>query len=153
MQLHRLFPLAACLFALPALAQAADGPAWKTDYAAAQTDAKAKGDLILLEFTGSDWCPPCKLMKKHVLSTPQFAEAVADNFVLVELDFPRAKEQSAAEKQQNQQLADKYGIMGFPTFIVVDAEGKELGRVVGLPQNGLDGFLAFLKESQNKAKS
>ncbi len=109
---------------------AADGE-WLTDLARAQEKAKAEKKMVLMDFTGSDWCPPCKSLHKNVLTSPEFAAFAKDNLVLVEVDFPNAKEQSAELKKANAELQKKFEIKGYPTVIVLDGEGKELFKKVG----------------------
>ena len=105
--------------------------AWITDVPKAMEQAKSQKKLVLLDFTGSDWCPPCKALHKNVLTSEEFSKFAKDNLVLVDLDFPKAKPQSDELKAANKELSKKYGIKGFPTIIVLDADGKELFRKVG----------------------
>ena len=105
--------------------------AWITDVPKAMEQAKSQKKLVLLDFTGSDWCPPCKNLHKTVLTSEEFSKFAKDNLVLVELDFPKAKPQSDELKAANKELSKKYGIKGYPTIIVLDADGKELFRKVG----------------------
>jgi thioredoxin-related protein len=129
---------------LAATVMAAD-PAWLTDYAAAKAKAKADNKLMLLDFTGSDWCGWCKRLNVEVFSQPQFQEYAAKNLVLVELDFPRWKEQSDTVKKQNRQLAAEYQIEGFPTLIVLNREGKKVG-ILGYMEGGPAVFIAALEK-------
>ncbi len=105
--------------------------AWITDVPKAMEQAKSQKKLVLLDFTGSDWCPPCKSLHKNVLTSEEFSKFAKDNLVLVDLDFPKAKPQSDELKAANKELSKKYGIKGFPTIIVLDVDGKELFRKVG----------------------
>ena len=105
--------------------------AWITDVPKAMEQAKSQKKLVLLDFTGSDWCPPCKSLHAKVLTSEEFSKFAKDNLVLVDLDFPKAKPQSDELKAANKELSKKYGIKGFPTIIVLDADGKELFRKVG----------------------
>ncbi|MDP0501068.1 MAG: thioredoxin family protein [Verrucomicrobiota bacterium JB022] len=148
----RLWIASLFLFAGALTLSAAEGKEWQTDVAKAQEAAAAENQLVLYDFTGSDWCPPCMALSRNIFSTEAFAKAVEGKFVLVEVDYPRAKPQSNALKRQNQQLADKYEIQAFPTIIVTDAKGNEISRIMGYPQDGLEGFLQFLKDAQAKAK-
>jgi protein disulfide-isomerase len=102
---------------------------WLTDAAKAQAQAKAENKLVLLDFTGSDWCGWCIKLNKEVFSTPDFAEYAKKNLVLVEVDFPRKKELSQAQKDANEALSDKYNIRGYPTLILLDGDGKKLGQL------------------------
>jgi thiol:disulfide interchange protein len=69
------------------ISRAAEGN-WLTDFEKAQTMAKEQKKLVLMDFTGSDWCPPCKLLHKNVLTSKEFVEFAKDNLVLVVVDFP-----------------------------------------------------------------
>src|SRR5262245_42975130 len=102
---------------------------WMTDAAAAQAKAKTEKKLVMLDFTGSDWCGWCIKLNKEVFSTPEFAEYAKANLVPVEVDFPQRKKLSDAQKKQNQVLADKYKIEGYPTIIVLNSEGKKVGEL------------------------
>jgi thioredoxin-related protein len=117
---------------------------WVTDYKKAQEDAKASKKLMLLEFTGSDWCGWCIKLDKEVFSTPEFQNFASKNLVLVKLDFPRSKPQTEALKKQNEQLAQKYGIQGFPTIIVLNGQGEKVGEL-GYIEGGPSPFLAKLE--------
>ncbi|HEV3392290.1 MAG TPA: thioredoxin family protein [Chthoniobacterales bacterium] len=118
--------------------------AWITDYKRAQDEAKASHKLVLLEFTGSDWCGYCFQLDRVIFSQPEFKDYANKNLVLVEIDFPRRKAQSAETKKQNAELAERYQIDGFPTLVVLNGEGKAVWRYDGLYTNGLAAFLAEL---------
>ena len=117
---------------------------WVTDYKKAQEDAKAGKKLMLLEFTGSDWCGWCMKLDKEVFSTPEFQNYASRNLILVKLDFPRKRPQTEALKKQNEQLAQKYGIQGFPTIIVLNGQGEKVGEL-GYTDGGPSPFLAKLE--------
>jgi thioredoxin-related protein len=141
---HRFifFAVAAC-FALHAPAGSAAAPGWLDDYQKAQQEAKASNKLLLLNFTGSDWCGWCIKLDKDVFSQPDFKEYASKNLVLVELDFPwpgrsRWQGQAAELKKQNQELARQYDVHGFPTLIVLDGNGQKVWRFEGyLPDEEL----------------
>ena len=135
---------------LAASAWAAEG--WGTDIAAAKALAKKQGQPILLDFTGSDWCGWCIKMKKESLDQKEFTEFAQKNVVLVEVDFPNDKAKVTAEtRQQNEGLQKQYKVSGFPTFVLIDAEGKELGRQVGYLKGGPSAFVAKINEWEKGA--
>lgn len=101
------------------------------DFAAVLQRAKSENKPVLLEFTGSDWCPPCMQMHEEILSKPDFLAYAKSNLIFVELDFPNEKPQSAAQKKANEALADKFKTEAFPTFILLNPEGVEVWREVG----------------------
>jgi len=117
---------------------------WQTDFAAASKQAAQEHKYILLDFTGSDWCPWCIKMDKEVFDGSQFSDFAAKNLVLVKVDFPRKAAQSPNEKSQNAELAKKYGIEGFPTYVLLDSNGKEVRRQVGYLQGGATAFIGWL---------
>jgi protein disulfide-isomerase len=120
---------------------------WLTDYKQAQERAKASNKPLLLEFTGSDWCPPCRQLQQQILSTPEFQQYARNNFVLVELDYPRAKVQAPDIVQQNQILAHRFSIEVFPTVILLNSEGKKIGELIGFdPRAGPEGYIATLEK-------
>ncbi len=115
-------------------AQASDG--WSDNFQESLAKAKAEKKLLLAEFTGSDWCPPCKKQAAEVFGVQEFKDYAAKKLVLVQLDYPRSKEISETVKAQNQELKTKFAIRGFPTVIMFDGEGKELARWVGYGGGG-----------------
>src|SRR5205809_7957446 len=120
---YRLIPLvlAISVFLSGEFARAESG--WLNDYKKAQEEAKASNIFLLLNFTGSDWCGWCIKFDREVLSQAQFKDYARDNLVLVELDFARAKEQSAEVRKQNRELAQHYEVVGFRTIVVLTSEG------------------------------
>lgn len=124
--------------------------AWTSDYAAAKTTAAEAGKDLFLEFTGSDWCPPCMRLNSEVFSKEEFLTAAKEHFVLVKLDFPRDKSKLGEETiKQNEELSDQYGIEGFPTIMLCDAEGRPYAAT-GYRDGGPDGYLKHLEELRAK---
>jgi thioredoxin-related protein len=122
---------------------------WLTDLPKAQEQAKAENKIVLMDFTGSDWCPWCIKFKKDVLDNQKFLDYAATNVVLVEVDFPHQKEQSADLKKANAALNDKYKIEGYPTLVALDKDGKEIGRQEGYEEGGPKAFIAKLEKFKN----
>ena len=52
----------------------ADDEGWTTDYKQALAQAKSQNKLVMLDFTGSDWCGWCMKLNKEVFSQPKFKE-------------------------------------------------------------------------------
>jgi protein disulfide-isomerase len=116
---------------------------WQTDYKQALALATQERKQVLLNFTGSDWCPYCVQMDKEVLNQPDFKSFAANKLILVKLDFPRRKQLPPAEAEQNQKLQQQYGIEGFPTFVLLDSAGKEVKRQVGYLDGGPREFIKW----------
>jgi len=120
--------------------------AWTTDYNKAIAQAKAENKLVLLDFTGSDWCGYCKLLDQEVFTQSSFKDFADKNYILVTVDFPRQSPLTDDLKKQNDALGQQFKIDGYPTLIVLDADGKELGRQVGYePGSGPDAVISKLK--------
>lgn len=117
---------------------------WTTDYDSALASASGTDKKVFLFFTGSDWCGWCKRLDAEVLSTSEFQGYARDNLVLVKLDFPQSIPQSEQLKAQNAQLAQRFGIKGYPTVIVLNSSGNPIGRT-GYKQGGPSPYIAQLK--------
>ena len=143
--------LAFCCFSIATLAlPAVEASGWTTDYKAALEQAKAGDRRVFLFFTGSDWCGWCIKFKKEVLDTNEFKGYADKNLVLVEVDFPNKKEQSEDLKKANKALKEKYSVSGYPTYVVLNGEGKEVGRQVGYAEGGPKAFIAKLDGFKKK---
>jgi protein disulfide-isomerase len=123
---------------------------WLHDYEAAKKQAKAEDKPIFINFTGTDWCGWCIKLEKEVFSKKEFQEYAKDHLVLVEVDFPRKKEQSAELKAQNKKLDKQFKIEGYPTLFLLDAEGKKLSGDVGYRKGGPAAYVEHLKELLKK---
>jgi len=102
---------------------------WNEDYEEVQTTAKALDRPILILFTGSDWCPPCKAFEERIAHEDAFLDYAQENLVLMMADFPRGKSQSRKVKAQNSELASQYKITGYPTLLLTDASGEAIAEV------------------------
>ena len=91
--------------------------------------AKAEGKLVYACFSGSDWCGWCMKLEREVLSRPEFLAGVKDDFVLVFIDSPKDKTVlSGHAKTANPKMVKEYGIKGFPTALILDGDGKQIGE-------------------------
>jgi thioredoxin-related protein len=149
MLVHRFALVSAVSVALGLSAMAnlvrAEESLWQTDFAAAKTKAKAEKKLLLVDFTGSDWCGWCKKLVSEVFGKDQFKTEAPKKFVLVELDYPHAKKQSDELKKQNKELLAKYKVQGYPTILVMDADGKVIAQT-GYQPGGPEAYLKHLGE-------
>lgn len=133
--------------ALTASAFASTPQGWSDDLDKALEKAKAEKKSVLVEFTGSDWCPPCIAMRKNVFSKKEFVDAASKKFILVELDFPKGNE---ALSKKNEPMAQKYKIEGFPTVILLDSTGKEFTRFFASEHPSVEAFLKHLDQALEK---
>lgn len=133
------------MLALTAVANA-DGP-WLTSIEEGVKKAKVENKLVMIEFTGSDWCPPCMMMAKAVFTKEEFLKQAQVDYVLVKLDMPNSdKELKAA----NQKLMKKYKISGVPTILLFDAEGKEFNRFTASEHPKVDLFIKRLQKEKRR---
>lgn len=136
--------LLASLMVLPGLICGAEG-LWLTDFEKAQAQAKAEKKLLLVDFTGSDWCPPCMRLKQEVFDGAKFQTEAPKQFVLVELDFPNSKEQPEDLKLQNRLLQRRYGITGYPSVLILDPAGNKITKT-GYRPGGDEAYIKHLQE-------
>lgn len=123
---------------------------WGTDFDAVKKAASEGKKVILADFTGSDWCPWCMKLDGEVFKTDAFKTFAKENLVLFVADFPNEKQVAKETADQNRKLAEKYGVQGFPTVLLLDANGKELART-GYRRGGAEAYVEHLKGLMEKA--
>ncbi len=93
---------------------------WETDFARAQKLAEEKNLPVLVLFSGTDWCPPCKALRRTVLDKPEFRQALKDKCVMLYVDVPRGH-----NKKFERDMQEKYSFIqlrGVPTAVVTDGK-------------------------------
>jgi len=111
-------------------------PHWHSNMEEAQQLARQEHKHILLNFSGSDWCGPCIMLRKEVFDDPSFQSFSDSTLVLVNADFPRLRKNQLSKEQQqmNDRLADQYNSQGkFPLTLLLGADGKILKQWEGNP--------------------
>ena len=122
---------------------------WNDDYDKAVATAKAEKKMVLLDFTGSDWCSWCMKLDKEVFSKKEFKDYAKENLVLMEVDFPQTKPQPKKLQEQNEKLKNEHAIQGYPTIVVLNSDGKKVGEL-GYMEGGPAPFIAKLNELKGK---
>lgn len=125
----------------------AGGEGWLDNFDQAKKVAAAESKDLLIDFTGSDWCGWCIKLNKEVFDTPEFKAAGPKKFVLVELDFPQEKKLAEDVKAQNSRLQKEFGVRGFPTIFLADANGRPYAKT-GYQAGGPEAYLKHLSELQ-----
>lgn len=137
------------LFAIPLILLALfSNSVWEKDFESAKKKAKDQHKLILLEFSGSDWCGPCIRFRKEVLESEAFTSYASSELVLLNADFPRLSKNQLSKDQQkkNDKLADKFNPEGiFPLTLLLDEEGKKLKVWEGYPGLTAEEFISQVK--------
>jgi thiol-disulfide isomerase/thioredoxin len=119
---------------------------WRSDFPGALKQAQSENKQVLLDFTGSDWCPWCIKFDQDVLSTPRFGDYAGQNLELVRVDFPRHTPLPADQQRANDALAKQFGVDGFPTYVLLNSAGREIGRQVGYLDGGPKAFITELEK-------
>lgn len=122
---------------------------WGNDFEKAKDQASKEQKLILLNFSGSDWCGPCIRLKKDIFASETFGQFAAARLVLVNADFPRAKKNQlpAAQQSHNDKLAEQYNAKGsFPMTLLLSADGRVIKSWEGYPNMDAEGFVSQLKQ-------
>ena len=126
---------------------------WTDDFEAAKAQAKSEGKLLLVDFSGSDWCGWCKRLDKEVFSMPEFLEGVKNDFVLVMIDSPSDKSLlSEKAKEQNPKVKKTYDkfVSGYPTVLIMDADGEVVEKT-GYRDGGPEPYVKFLRGAKKAA--
>lgn len=126
---------------------------WSQDFEAVKKASAQSGKDILVDFTGSDWCPPCMRMEDEVFTQPAFIQQAPQKFELLRLDYPRKTVQSDKIRQQNERLAQLYPFDSVPTFMLMDKDGKPYAVAIGYLRGGPAAFLKLLDSLGSQKKS
>lgn len=122
---------------------------WQLNFEQARVEAEQRHKLILLNFSGSDWCGPCIKLKKDVFESAEFTQFSEEHLVLVRADFPRSSKNKLDARQEahNEALAEKYNRQGkFPFTVLLAPDGRVLKEWDGYPQSlTVDSFVASIR--------
>lgn len=128
---------------------------WGNNLTNAEKAAQQNNHLILLNFSGSDWCAPCVRLRKEILESSTFLNYAGKNLELVNADFPRQKKHQLSTEQQklNNEMADRYNAGGsFPLTLLLSADGKIIKRWEGYPNESPEKFIEEVQSAANAAK-
>ena len=126
---------------------------WSGNFSDAKQQAVASHKMILVNFSGSDWCGPCIRLRKEILESETFESYAKENLILVRADFPRGKknELPADQVKRNSALADQYNPDGnFPFTLLLDENGKLVKSWNGYPNEAPDAFVQQIKDAYTK---
>lgn len=117
---------------------------WHSDFNEAVDEARAEGKGNLLLFTGLEWEEWSGRLHAEILSTPEFHESVAADFVLTHIDLPqepRPEGDLSAEEAAHYELARRFKLRVFPSMFLCTTEGRPYG-LVGFQEEGLKATIA-----------
>ena len=143
--IKRLITTAITLVTLSAPAIA--GSDWMTDIDAALAKGKTEKKAVMVEFTGSDWCPPCIMMHEKVFSQKTFTDEASKKYILVVIDIPN---KDPDLKKKNSLVMKKYSVRGVPTVILFGDDSKEFSRFSASQFPSVETFLTQLDSELEK---
>ncbi|GIV45992.1 MAG: hypothetical protein KatS3mg036_0810 [Ignavibacterium sp.] len=120
---------------------------WETNLETALQKAQKENKTVLVNFTGSDWCIWCQRLSNEVFSQSEFEKFAKENLILVKIDFPKNIEQSMEIKMYNNQLAQRFGVEGFPTIFLLNKNGDvilQTGYQPGGPVNYVNHLKSYM---------
>jgi YHS domain-containing protein/thiol-disulfide isomerase/thioredoxin len=97
---------------------------WKSDFAAAQDEAKQLHRPLVIHFCAT-WCGPCKKMEREVLDSAQVLKMIDGGFVGAKVDVVK-----------NPAVQKKFKVEVLPTDLIVSPDGKVLFRSEGYDDQG-----------------
>lgn len=122
---------------------------WIPTYKEALKKSKKEKKPVLIYFTGSDWCGPCKLLDKNLFHTEKFRTLADKYLILLEVDIPRRVDLLSPDKmKENRILQKKYSVNSFPTLMVVNHRGKKIAEKKGYIMT--EYYYPFLQTQINK---
>lgn len=142
-----LMPLSSCTNSLNSdsnsiMAQA-PGNAWQwgSDLDQALRESKKTGLPVVVAFLAPTWCPFCKSVDRNVLSKQEFANGMQGVAIGVQFDFP-----TRGISFESIPAGARYQITGIPTFVVVNSNGTEIGRIGYLDNPTPEKYLQYFRQ-------
>ncbi|MBB4801568.1 thioredoxin-related protein [Flavobacterium nitrogenifigens] len=141
--MKRFFKIASAvlLLACPFIALKAQTQSTEESWIQAKKQAQTEKKLIFVDlyFTG---CMPCAQMDKEVFPDPKVTAVLNADFVTFKSDI--------LKEEIGKKLCMKYGVTGFPTFLLMNADGKVIDIAGGF--HNVEQFLALLQNAKEAAK-
>ena len=127
---------------------------WSQNFDEAQKQALETKRDLLVEFSGSDWCPWCKKIEADVFGRSEFVQRASEQYVLVQVDLPRSPQVIAKvpDFDRNQMLAAEYRIGSFPTVSLMTPGGEVYART-GYQAGGVDAYWKHLEQLRGKFRA
>ncbi len=105
---------------------------WMPNYKEALKKSRKEKKPILIYFTGSDWCGPCKILDKDLFHTEKFKNLADRDLILLQVNIPRSLDIISPEKMKaNKVIQKKYRVKAFPTLMMVNHRGKKIAEKKG----------------------
>lgn len=122
------------------------------DFDKAIADAKKEEKIVMLEFTGSQWCPPCKMFHKYILDSKKFGEYIENKIKFVMADFERGGAPISKEfGDKHSMLAKQFEIEAFPTIVLINPKTNVITKIQGLPTTNPDEMIEMIEQFKIKS--
>jgi protein disulfide-isomerase len=146
----RRFIFIAAIFLVSTFSVFADYPpeGWTDSITEAISQAERENKMIMLDFTGSDWCGWCHKLENEVWNTSEFVSWSDENLIKVFLDFPRQISLSEEQINQNKLMQQYFGVRGYPTIFLLDSNLTPLLKT-GYREGGPVEYIRHLSEDRN----
>ncbi len=112
--------------------------------------------MILINFSGSDWCIPCIKMQRDFFENTFFQGMADSQLVIIHADFPRKKKNMPPPElvKRNEQLAELFNQSGsFPLTLLLNADLKVIKKWEGLPETSAEEFSKNINAIVNEHKN
>lgn len=131
--------VAALMFTGAAVAQTGGAKFTEDSFANVQKAAEKAGKPIFVDIY-TTWCGPCKYLSNNIFPAQIVGDYMNAAFVNTKFD---------AEKGEGIELAKRYAVKGYPTMLILNSKGEELGRLVGSSRTPEE-FVQRLKDEMAK---
>lgn len=126
---------------------------WTASITEGIAEARAEDKMLLLNFTGSDWCTWCEKLSTEVWETSEFIEWSEENTVKVFVDFPQQKNLSEEQELQNNLLQQYWisrgvDVRGVPSVLLFDSDMIPLLKT-GYRSGGPEAYISHLEQDRN----
>jgi len=109
----------------------------KSEFSQLLAKAKDQNKMIFVD-AFAEWCGPCKLMAKNVFTQDKVGGFYNDNFINAQIDM---------EKGEGRELAAKYQVHAYPTYLFIDGDGTLVHKAIGYLDG--DSFIDTGKKALN----
>ncbi|QBA20269.1 DUF255 domain-containing protein [Chryseobacterium indologenes] len=110
------------------------------NFASILAKAKKEKKLVFIDAYAS-WCGPCKLMVKNIFPLQSVGDYYNSHFINAKIDM---------EKGEGIELARKYNVKAFPTYLFIDGNGEAVHRTLGYVEE--KDFIQFAKDAEDPNK-
>ncbi|RKT01600.1 thioredoxin fold domain-containing protein [Chryseobacterium defluvii] len=112
-----------------------------SNFATILAKAKKENKLVFIDAYAS-WCGPCKLMVKNIFPLKSVGDYYNSHFINAKIDM---------EKGEGIDIAKKYNVKAFPTYLFINGNGEEVHRTLGYVEE--NDFIQFAKDAEDPDKT